>query len=218
MRRRALLASLCGVGLAGCSSRGGTPSGRTTPTDTWTFWPTTVDDTPAPGVDLAVEADPVDAPDFEWAAEVLSAPTTDRPGRLLVALENTGQARTLTTAGELPFPITPGTSTDGDARIRPALAPVGADYEPRFEGTCWRAPLDDPNLADDAPWDWGYGNPQSRTLAAGERIEGIYHLLSSIRWSCFEPGDYRFERRYELDGREYAWAFTLQVRPAGGDA
>ena len=89
--------------------------------------------------------------------------------------------------------------------------PTGSDHDREFWGSCWRSPLDDPRMADDAPWSWGYGAKETRTLRAGERIEGTYHVLSSTTEYCFQRGEYRFRRQYELAGREYEWQFTLDV-------
>lgn len=213
-RRReylALVGTALAPGIAGC---GRTASGgaRTT-TSTSTASPsTTFRYTTAAGGDLTVEPGPVDAPDLAWTVEKGADATAEHPCRIRVTLENTGPARELTAAGELPFPPTPGRRADGDEGARrPVLVPVDDDRDRRFGGDCWQAPIDDPAVADDAPWDWGHGSDRTRTVEPGEQFQGSYDVLADWTQYCFQRGDYRFRRRYELDGEAHEWAFTLHV-------
>jgi len=203
MRRRALLASVPAAltALAGCQS----PSA---PETTETFRYTTVSDR-----ELTFDPAPVRAPGIDWTVEKLS-PATDRdPCRVRVAIENCDRERVISAAGELPYPIVRSFPVGHDpGSIRPVLLPLGSDYDRRFDGNCWLAPLQDPDLADDEPWGWGGRHEtHTRKLAPGERVEGTYHLVSSNPVTCFPRGDHRFPRGYELDGVGHQWAFSVQV-------
>lgn len=168
--------------------------------------------------EITVKKSSSEAPGLTWTVEKLSRSTEDNPFSLRIALKNDGPTRDLTVEGGLPYPITPGKTTgDEDVDVLPAIMPVDSDYERRFSRECWQAPLDDPQFADDTPWAWGYKR-NTHTLEAGEKIEETYHLVSIRTSECFPPGEYRFDRYYELEGKEYRWDFTLDVPSGSSDA
>lgn len=160
--RRNVLASLgtaLTLGLAGCGvnapvdHRNGTATARETPPER--------SSTPAADAGgLRVTTEETTTDGLDWTVEKQPAATEDQPCELRIAVENTGQSRQLTPAGPTPFPPTRGTRTDGtDQMVHPAIIPVESGYERRFNGDCWQAPLDDPKIADDAPW---AGAPETR--------------------------------------------------------
>lgn len=77
--------------------------------------------------------------------------------------------------------------------------------------------MDDPDLADDAPWDWGHGDERTVELAAGERRHGVYHPVNSWPTACFADEVYRFERRYEIAGEHHKGGFELELPIDVGD-
>lgn len=212
--RRNVLASLgtaLTLGLAGCGvnapvdHRNGTATARETPPER--------SSTPAADAGgLRVTTEETTTDGLDWTVEKQSAATEDQPCELRIAVENTGQSRQLTPAGPTPFPPTRGTRTDGtDQMVHPAILPVESVYERRFNGDCWQAPLDDPKIADDAPWDWGSGDTRTLTLEPSDRLEGSYEVVADWTRFCFQRGEYRFRRRYELAGSAHEWAFRLHV-------
>lgn len=135
-----------------------------------------------------------------------------------VTVRNVGGPGMLAVEGRLPLPPTPGDPTFDDFdHPRPVLLPVDADAEPERGPGCWTAPLDDPAMADDEPWAWGYGEERTVRLGAGEPRAATYHVVNSWLADCFPPGTYRFDRAYELDGefRKPGLVLDLPLDPAG---
>lgn len=219
MHRRRTYLSLLGtataIGFAGCAATGDGESLRDPSDSTETGTGSTADE----GTELTVEAGAVGTPDLDWTIEKLADATDEQPCTLRITIENTGSARELTAAGRVPFPPTPGNPIEGDGDVeRPVLVPVAADYEPQYGGNCWQAAVDDPEVADDAPWDWGHGDERTRLLEPGEQVEGTYSVVAEWTQYCFQRGEYRFDRRYTVNGTSYQWTFTLTVPTYDRDA
>lgn len=195
MRRRGFLASL-GAGsvatVTGCLGRRpqASPTGSTTP---------------EPPVTAS-------GPPLRLTAEPLAESSADRPARVRVSLTNTGDPVELTIAGRLPMPSRPGEPVNiVDSGANPVLLPAESDLDRRYNTNCWTAPIDDPDLADDAPWDWGHGDERTVTLAAGERRQAVYHVVNSWPTACFANAVYRFERHFEVAGEPHERAIELEL-------
>lgn len=200
MQRRAFLTGLGAAALAGCSGPG-TSSPAPTTTD-----PPSPTETPRP------------EPELRWAIEPLAAASEDRPARVRVAFRNVGGLGELVVEGQLPMPPVPGNLEGADLdHPRPVLLPVDTEVALRHESGCWTARVDDPDIADDEPWAWGYGEQRTVRLSAGETRTGVYHVVNSWPGSCFPPGTYRFDRAYELAGTFHkpGLALELPVDPNG---
>lgn len=213
--RREVLASLGSaltLGLAGCGTvapsehRSQAPASAGTP-------PKSPRSTPAVAGGLRVTAADTGSDGLDWSVEKRAAATEEHPCELRIAVENTGRPRELTVDGPMPFPPTRGARTDDGTEgvVAPAIVPIEGEFERRFGGDCWQAPLDDPKLADDAPWNWGPRATQTLALDPGDRFEGRYAVVADWTRFCFQRGEYRFRRRYELAGTADEWAFRLHV-------
>lgn len=217
MDRRAFcrrIACLSVVGASGCLAEDSNPASANAADDA----DATDDSEPVPKPDDArrrVELTDVD----EVPGDVPLSATLEVRYPWITTNETTALALSMTNAGSERREHSPlyykGASSH---RGEPGLLVVTAyeKHEPRTAVTpdCWENSeprVDSPSFTTE--------EPPSHDLAPGETV--VTNLVVADDPSvegCFPPGTYRFERPNLVDGTEFRWSFTIEVRDVSDDS
>ncbi|MFH5799255.1 hypothetical protein [Haladaptatus sp. CMAA 1911] len=148
---------------------------------------------------FSIENDPVPAGlTATLSAKLISPETTNRPPRIRVTFEYTGEED-----GTVGFTY-PGPFAD-----TVAAGSDGAKLVLKYEATA-----DDHH--DDCWWatdTYGHGVTERRRFGPGDDADVEWEVLTHEESdACYPSGSYRFSDRYRTDENAYEWGFRLRIR------